>query len=116
MEFLLENILNLVGFIIGIVIGIFAYIGYKNTGSPVLFRLTIAFIAIGIGFGIIWLGYIIDDVFLEEGKIHRGLQALVLGTQTIGYLFTQVFQKSTKSDEFITSPVDSKVYFWVFSE
>ena len=96
MEFLLENILNLVGFIIGIVIGIFAYIGYKNTGSPVLFRLTIAFIAIGIGFGIIWLGYIIDDVFLEEGKIHRGLQALGLGTQTIGYFFI-AFSHTIKS-------------------
>ena len=33
MEFLLENILNLVGFIIGIIIGAFAYVGYKNTGS-----------------------------------------------------------------------------------
>ena len=54
MEFLLENILNLVGFIIGIIIGAFAYVGYKNTGSPVLFRLTIAFFAIGMGFGIIW--------------------------------------------------------------
>ena len=59
MEFLLENILNLIGFIIGIIIGVFAYVGYKNTGSPVLFRLTIAFIAIGIGFGIIWMGYVI---------------------------------------------------------
>ena len=58
MEFLLENILNLIGFIIGIIIGVFAYVGYKNTGSPVLFRLTIAFMAIGIGFGIIWMGYV----------------------------------------------------------
>ena len=56
MEFLLENILNLIGFIIGMIIGAFAYIGYKNTGSPVLFRLTIAFIAIGIGFGIFGWG------------------------------------------------------------
>ena len=29
MEFLLENILNLIGFIIGIIIGVFAYVGYK---------------------------------------------------------------------------------------
>ena len=36
MEFLLENILNLIGFVVGIIIGIFAYIGYNNTGSPVL--------------------------------------------------------------------------------
>ena len=83
MEFLLENILNLVGFIIGIIIGAFAYVGYKNTGSPVLFRLTIAFFAIGVGFGIIWTGYMIDDLILQEGKIHRGLQALGLGLSLI---------------------------------
>ena len=96
MEFLLENILNLVGFIIGIIIGIFAYVGYRNTGSPVLFRLTIAFFAIGIGFGIIWLGYMIDSVYLEEGKINRGIQALGLGIQAIGYFFI-AFSHTIKS-------------------
>ena len=96
MEFLLENILNLIGFIIGIIIGIFSYIGYKNTGSPVLFRLTIAFLAIGFGFGIIWAGYIIDDVYLQEGKINRGLHALGLGIQTIGYFFI-AFSHTIKS-------------------
>ena len=75
MEFLLENILNLVGFIVGLTIGIFSYIGYKNTGSPVLFRLTLAFFAIGIGFGIIWSGYMLDSVYLDEGEINRGIQA-----------------------------------------
>ena len=96
MEFLLENILNLIGFIVGIVIGTFAYIGYKNTGSPVLFRLTLAFFAIGFGFGIIWLGYMIDSVYLEEGKINRGIQALGLGVQTIGYFFI-AFSHTIKS-------------------
>ena len=96
MEFLLENILNLIGFIVGIVIGVFAYIGYKNTGSPVLFRLTLAFFAIGIGFGIIWLGYMIDSVYLEEGKINRGIQALGLGIQAIGYFFI-AFSHTIKS-------------------
>jgi hypothetical protein len=96
MEFLLENILNLVGFVVGIVIGIFAYIGYKNTGSPVLFRLTLAFFAIGIGFGIIWLGYMIDSLYLEEGKINRGIQALGLGVQAIGYFFI-AFSHTIKS-------------------
>jgi len=96
MEFLLENIFNLIGFIVGIIIGIFAYVGYKNTGSPVLFRLTIAFLAIGIGFGIIWAGYMIDDIYLQEGKINRGLQALGLGIQTIGYFFI-AFSHTIKS-------------------
>ena len=96
MEFLLENILNLIGFIVGVLIGIFAYIGYKNTGSPVLFRLTLAFFAIGFGFGIIWLGYMIDSVYLEEGKINRGIQALGLGIQAIGYFFI-AFSHTIKS-------------------
>ena len=96
MEFLLENILNLVGFGVGIIIGIFAYVGYQNTGSPVLFRLTIAFFAIGLGFGIIWAGYMIDTVYLEEGKINRGIQALGLGIQTIGYFFI-AFSHTIKS-------------------
>ena len=96
MEFLLENILNLIGFAVGIIIGIFAYIGYKNTGSPVLFRLTLAFFAIGIGFGIIWLGYMIDSVYFETGKINRGIQALGLGIQTIGYFFI-AFSHTIKS-------------------
>jgi len=96
LELFLESILNLIGFVVGIVIGIFSYIGYKNTGSPVLFRLTIAFFAIGIGFGIIWLGYMIDSIYLDKGKINRGIQALGLGVQTIGYFFI-AFSHTIKS-------------------
>ena len=96
MEFLLENILYLVGFIVGLTIGIFSYIGYKNTGSPVLFRLTLAFFAIGIGFGIFWSGYMLDSVYLGEGEINRGIQALGLGVQTIGYFFI-AFSHTIKS-------------------
>ena len=86
----------MVGFGVGVIIGIFAYVGYQNTGSPVLFRLTIAFFAIGIGFGIIWIGYMIDTVYLEEGVINRGIQALGLGIQTIGYFFI-AFSHTIKS-------------------
>ena len=96
MELFLEGILNLIGFIIGLIIGVFSYIGYKNTGSPVLFRLTIAFFAIGIGFGIIWSGYIANEVIFGEEKINRGVQALGLGTQTIGYFFI-AFSHAIKS-------------------
>jgi len=96
LELLLENIFNLVGFIIGIVIGIFSYIGYKNTGSPVLFRLTIAFFAIGIGFGIIWSAYMINLVMFNELEINRGITALGLGIQTIGYFFI-AFSHTIKS-------------------
>ena len=38
----------------------------------------------------------IDDVFLQEGKINRGLQALGLGIQTIGYFFI-AFSHTIKS-------------------
>ena len=88
--------MNLVGFIRGIVIGIFSYIGYKNTGSPVLFRLTIAFFAIGIGFGIIWSAYMINLVMFNELEINRGITALGLGIQTIGYFFI-AFSHTIKS-------------------
>ena len=96
MELFLEGILNLIGFIIGLIIGAFSYIGYKNTGSPVLFRLTIAFFAIGIGFGIIWSGYIVNEVIFGEEKMNRGIQALGLGIQTIGYFFI-AFSHTIKS-------------------
>ena len=96
MELLLENIFNLAGFLIGLIIGIFAYIGYKNTGSPVLFRLTIAFFAIGIGFGIIWSEYMINTVLFDGLEINRGITALGLGIQTIGYFFI-AFSHTIKS-------------------
>ena len=96
MELLLENIFNLAGFLIGLIIGIFAYIGYKNTGSPVLFRLTIAFFAIGIGFGIIWCAYMINPVLFDGLEINRGITALGLGIQTIGYFFI-AFSHTIKS-------------------
>ena len=96
MELLLENIFNLAGFLIGLIIGIFAYIGYKNTVSPVLFRLTIAFFAIGIGFGIIWSAYMINIVLFDELEINRGITALGLGIQTIGYFFI-AFSHTIKS-------------------
>ena len=96
MELLLENIFNLAGFLIGLIIGIFSYIGYRNTGSPVLFRLTIAFFAIGIGFGIIWSAYMINIVLFDGLEINRGITALGLGIQTIGYFFI-AFSHTIKS-------------------
>ena len=87
MEFLHESVLNLVGFVIGITIGSISYFGFKNTGSPTLFRLSIAFFAIGIGFGILALGYILDDAIMQTGKINRGITTLGVASQAIGYWF-----------------------------
>ena len=87
MEFLLEIILNLVGFSVGITIGIISYIGYKNTGSPTLFRLLTAFFAIGVGFGVLALGFILDDLFLKTGDPNQGIITIGVACQTIGYWF-----------------------------
>ena len=87
MEFFLEISLNLVGFLVGIIIGIISYRGFKNTGSPTLFRLSIAFCAIGIGFGILATGFIIDDFIFETGNINTGISMLGIASQVIGYWF-----------------------------
>ncbi|MCV0411314.1 hypothetical protein [Nitrosopumilus sp.] len=87
MEFLLENILNLVGFLVGLVIGVMSIIGFRNTGSPTLFRLSIAFLSISLGFFVIWMGYIIEDFVIKSGTIERWVQTLGIAIQTIGYFF-----------------------------
>ncbi len=96
MEFLLENILNLVGFLVGFVIGIMSFIGFRNTGSPTLFRLTIAFFSISLGFFVIWSGYMMEDFVLKSGNIERWTQTLGIVIQTIGYFFI-AFSHSIKS-------------------
>jgi len=87
LEFALETALNLLGFVVGLVLGIFAYIGFKNTGSPTLFRLNIAFFSIGIGFGVVGFGYLVESVVLNYVKIDMWIQTLGLGIQTVGYFF-----------------------------
>lgn len=96
MEFLLENILNLVGFLVGLIIGTMSLIGFRNTGSPTLFRLTIAFFSISIGFFVIWSGYMIEDFVIQSGSIERWIQTLGIGIQTVGYFFI-AFSHSIKS-------------------
>ncbi len=96
MEFLLENILNLVGFLVGLAIGIMSLIGFRNTGSPTLFRLTIAFFSISIGFFVIWSGYMIEDFIVKSGQIERWIQTLGIAVQTVGYFFI-AFSHSIKA-------------------
>ncbi len=96
MEFLLENILNLVGFLVGLAIGIMALIGFRNTGSPTLFRLTIAFFSISLGFFVIWMGYMVEDFVMKSGNIERWIQTLGIAIQTVGYFFI-AFSHSIKS-------------------
>lgn len=96
MEFLFENILNLIGFVVGLAIGLMSYIGFKNTGSPTLFRLTLAFLSISVGFFIVWSGYMAEDFVIQTGQIERWVQTLGIAVQTIGYFFI-AFSHSIKS-------------------
>jgi hypothetical protein len=95
-EFIFEIILNLVGFLVGIVIGILSYIGFKNTGSPTLFRLTIAFLSISIGFGVVGLGFVVESLVIKSGYIEPWVQTLGIGIQSVGYFFI-AFSHSIKS-------------------
>jgi hypothetical protein len=96
LEFLLENILNLIGFLVGLSIGIMSFIGFRNTGSPTLFRLTIAFFSISLGFFVIWVGYMAEDLIIKSGSIARWVQTLGIAIQTVGYFFI-AFSHSIKS-------------------
>ena len=96
MEFLLENILNLIGFLVGLSIGIMSFIGFRNTGSPTLFRLTIAFFSISLGFLVIWVGYMAEDLIIKSGSIAKWVQTLGIAIQTVGYFFI-AFSHSIKS-------------------
>jgi hypothetical protein len=96
LEFVLEIILNLIGFGVGLAIGILSRIGFKNTGSPTLFRLTIAFLSISIGFGVVGAGYLTESLVIKSGEIEPGVQTLGIGIQTVGYFFI-AFSHSIKS-------------------
>ncbi|MBS1267646.1 MAG: hypothetical protein MAG458_00355 [Nitrosopumilus sp.] len=86
----------MVGFLVGFAIGIMSLIGFRNTGSPTLFRLTLAFFSISFGFFIIWVGYMAEDFMLKSGSIERWIQTLGIIIQTIGYFFI-AFSHSIKS-------------------
>ena len=71
----------------GLTIGSMSYIGFKNTGSPTLFRLSIAFFSICVGFFVIWTGFMVEDFVIKSGHIERWVQTLGIGIQTVGYFF-----------------------------
>ncbi|NND85876.1 MAG: hypothetical protein HKM23_00815 [Nitrosopumilus sp.] len=81
---------------VGLAIGIMAFIGFRNTGSPTLFRLTIAFFSICLGFFVIWIGYMAEDFVIKAGNIERWIQTLGIIIQTVGYFFI-AFSHSIKS-------------------
>lgn len=93
-EIVLESILNLVGFAVGLVIGIISAIGFRNTGSPTLFRLTLAFFSISTGFMIMWLGQTLSPIAAPYDL--RWVQTVGIGAQTVGYFFI-AFSHTIKS-------------------
>ncbi len=95
-DFFLESILNFIGFAVGMVIGTISYIGFRNTGSPTLFRLTLAFFAIGTGFIIMWIGQAADIFVYKTGHSEQWVQTLGIGAQTVGYFFI-AFSHTIKS-------------------
>ena len=96
MQFIFEIILNLIGFLVGAVIGILSYVGFKNTGSPTLFRLTVAFLSISIGFGVVGAGFLTESLVIKSGDIEPWIQTLGIGIQTVGYFFI-AFSHSIKA-------------------
>ena len=80
----------------GLVIGILSHTGFKNTGSPTLFRLTIAFLSISIGFGVVGVGFLTESLVIKAGHIESWVQTLGIGIQTVGYFFI-AFSHSIKS-------------------
>ena len=86
-EIILEIALNLLGFVVGLALGTFSYIGFKNTGSPTLFRLNLAFFSIGIGFGVVGIGFMVEAFMLGHAGIEGWIQTLGIGIQTVGYFF-----------------------------
>ena len=80
----------------GFAIGIMSLIGFRNTGSPTLFRLTIAFLSISLGFFVIWAGYMTEDLVIKSGSIEKWVQTLGIAIQTVGYFFI-AFSHSIKS-------------------
>jgi hypothetical protein len=95
-DFFLESILNLIGFAVGMAIGTVSYIGFRNTGSPTLFRLTLAFFAIGTGFVVMWIGQAADIFVYKTGHSEQWVQTLGIGVQTVGYFFI-AFSHTIKS-------------------
>ena len=87
MESYLEIILNLVGFAVGMSIGVMSLIGYRNTASPTMLRLALAFLLISAGFMVTWLGYMTGVLPSQRGELGGWITTLGIGVQTAGYFF-----------------------------
>lgn len=79
--------LYIAGFAVGAAIGVISIAGFRNTGSPTLLRLAVAFWSIGAGFLLAWAG---------AASSASWLGTLGIGLQAIGYFFI-AFSHSIKA-------------------
>lgn len=79
--------LYIAGFAVGAAIGAISIAGFRNTGSPTLLRLAVAFWSIGAGFLLAWAG---------AASSASWLGTLGIGLQAIGYFFI-AFSHSIKA-------------------
>ena len=87
MEVYLEVILNLAGFAVGLAIGAMSLVGYRNTASPTMLRLSLAFFSISAGFLVVWMGYAAGVLPVGPGQQGQWVETLGVGAQTLGYFF-----------------------------
>ena len=79
--------LHAAGFAVGVAIGAISLAGFRNTGSPTLLRLAVAFSSIGAGFMLSWAG--------SAGEASWA-GTLGIGLQAVGYFFI-AFSHSIKA-------------------
>ena len=79
--------LYIAGFAVGAAIGAISMVGFRNTGSPTLLRLAVAFWSIGAGFLLAWAG---------AASSASWLGTLGIGLQAVGYFFI-AFSHSIKA-------------------
>ena len=71
----------------GLAIGVMSVMGFRNTASPTLLRLSLAFISISMGFMIVWIGYMAELLPARPGQTGWWMETLGVGVQTLGYFF-----------------------------
>jgi hypothetical protein len=77
----IELAINIAGLAISAFIGRFSYTGYTAIGSPNLLRLTLAFVSIAAGFGLLAGALFLDP---DAG---RAMNTAGLAAQAVGYFF-----------------------------
>lgn len=86
-----ESALNLVGAFIGFSVARIAKQGYRETGSPTLLRLMVAFVFLGSGLGITGVSSLVDLSTLHSISILAIAVSTLLGVaaflETAGYFF-----------------------------